>query len=322
MQPAFRRCSTNRCSPYGIDIHALRDKVSAENPGAGLKALMDKLVDALQWELSHIPADVRKKGDLRFENLQARIRTQILMQNGFVLGTGDLSELIKGWCTYNGDHMSMYNVNASVPKTLVKWVVAWLAHHKFHDEVRATLIDIVGTPITPGLEPVDATGQVMQKTEDSVGPYQLTDFMYYYLLRFGFSPQKILYLMEHAKFDQDYTEDEHRHWMCDPDRTFLPRAIQALGSSQLSQGRHAQRLLREAICAGPPSDGCASLWLAWMDAEERSKRILALTRKPVTPVPAANVPATISQGATGMTSTDTKTAAAEATTEPQLKQLR
>jgi NAD+ synthase (glutamine-hydrolysing) len=295
---------TEDVRPYGVNVHALRDKVSAENLGAGLEALMDKLVAAVQYELSHIPPAVRKKGDLRFENLQARIRTQILMQNGFVIGTGDLSELIKGWCTYNGDHMSMYNVNAGVPKTLVKWVVAWLAHHKFDNEARETLLDIVGTPITPGLEPVDASGQVMQKTEDSVGPYELTDFMYYYMLRFGFSPEKILYLMEHATFDQPYTQDEHRHWMCD--------LIERFFRAQFKRSAVPNSPKVGTLSVSPrgdlrwPSDACAALWLSWLDSEERNKRLLTLTRKPVTPVPAANTSATISQGVTMSTTSDTK----------------
>ena len=134
--------------------------------------------------------------DVTFENSQARERTQILMDmanqmGGFVVGTGDLSELALGWATYNGDHMSMYGVNAAVPKTLVRYLVSWVAHHLSDEEVSRTLIDIVETPISPELIPADEAGNMTQKTEDLVGPYELHDFFIYYTLRYGFRPSKI-----------------------------------------------------------------------------------------------------------------------------------
>ena len=137
--------------------------------------------------------------DLTYENSQARERTQILMDaagqmGGFVVGTGDLSELALGWATYNGDHMSMYGVNASIPKTLVKHLVSWAARNMADEASRATLLDIVDTPISPELIPADENGNIKQVTEDLVGPYELHDFFLYYVLRYGFRPQKIYYL--------------------------------------------------------------------------------------------------------------------------------
>jgi NAD+ synthase (glutamine-hydrolysing) len=143
--------------------------------------------------------------DVTYENCQARERTQILMDianktGGIVVGTGDLSELALGWCTYNGDHMSMYAVNAGIPKTLVKYLVKWAAETRFADEaeVKATLLDVVDTPISPELTPPDKKGQIQQKTEDLVGPYELHDFFLYNFFRFGYSPAKILFLAKKA----------------------------------------------------------------------------------------------------------------------------
>lgn len=141
--------------------------------------------------------------DVTYENSQARERTQILMDvanqtNGFVVGTGDLSELALGWATYNGDHMSMYAVNTSVPKTLVRHLVHWVAIHVADDESRDTLLDIVKTPISPELLPANADGQISQITEDLVGPYELHDFFLYYVLRMGYRPSKIFKLAVRA----------------------------------------------------------------------------------------------------------------------------
>ena len=137
--------------------------------------------------------------DVTYENSQARERTQILMDyankiGGLVIGTGDLSELALGWATYNGDHMSMYGVNASIPKTLVRYLVNWVAETGVDADSRATLLDIIDTPISPELIPADENGNIKQKTEDLVGPYELHDFFLYHFLRFGFRPAKIYYL--------------------------------------------------------------------------------------------------------------------------------
>lgn len=141
--------------------------------------------------------------DVTYENSQARERTQILMDIanqtwGMVIGTGDLSELALGWATYNGDHMSMYGVNAGIPKTLVKHLVQWVAENGMDEASKATLLDIVDTPISPELIPADENGEIKQKTEDLVGPYELHDFFLYYFLRFGFRPSKIYFLAQTA----------------------------------------------------------------------------------------------------------------------------
>lgn len=161
--------------------------------------------------------------DVVYENSQARERTQILMDIanqtwGLVIGTGDLSELALGWATYNGDHMSMYGVNASVPKTLVKHLVKWVAENGMDETSRRTLLDIVDTPISPELIPADENGNISQITEDLVGPYELHDFFLYHFLRGGFRPSKIFYLAART-FKGVYDEETIRKWL----QTFLRR---------------------------------------------------------------------------------------------------
>ena len=155
--------------------------------------------------------------DVVYENAQARERTQILMDianqtNGMVIGTGDLSELALGWATYNGDHMSMYGVNGSVPKTLVKHLVKWVAENDMDEASRATLLDIVDTPISPELIPADENGNIKQITEDLVGPYELHDFFLYYFLRCGFRPSKIFFLAART-FKGVYDEETIKKWL-------------------------------------------------------------------------------------------------------------
>ena len=203
------------------------------------------------------------KHDVTYENSQARERTQILMDyankvNAMVIGTGDLSELALGWATYNGDHMSMYGVNASIPKTLVKYLVNWVALNGVDYESRNTLLDIVDTPISPELIPADEQGNIKQKTEDLVGPYELHDFFIYNFMRFGFRPSKIFFLACTA-FRGEYTEDVIKKWLT----TFCRRFFQ-------------QQFKRSCLPDGPkvgsvglsprgdwrmPSDACATLWL-------------------------------------------------------------
>lgn len=151
--------------------------------------------------------------DVTYENGQARERTQILMDvanqyDGFVVGTGDLSELALGWATYNADHMSNYGVNCSIPKTLVKYLVSWVANKMVDPESKATLLDIIDTPISPELIPADEDGNIKQKTEDLVGPYELHDFFLYNHLRNGFRPAKIYCLAKKAFIEQTYNNDE------------------------------------------------------------------------------------------------------------------
>lgn len=155
--------------------------------------------------------------DVTYENSQARERTQILMDianqiGGLVIGTGDLSELALGWATYNGDHMSMYGVNGSVPKTLVKHLVEWVALNGMDERSKATLLDIVATPISPELIPADENGDIAQKTEDLVGPYELHDFFLYYFLRCGFRPSKIYFLATGA-FEGIYDRETIKKWL-------------------------------------------------------------------------------------------------------------
>jgi NAD+ synthase (glutamine-hydrolysing) len=155
--------------------------------------------------------------DATYENSQARERTQILMDlankcNALVVGTGDLSELALGWATYNGDHMSMYGVNAGIPKTLIQYLVRYIARQPQFAAVKDTLIDIVETPISPELTPADEEGNIKQKTEDLVGPYELHDFFLYYLLRYGFRPAKI-YMLAQKAFQDKYTDDVIKKWL-------------------------------------------------------------------------------------------------------------
>lgn len=155
--------------------------------------------------------------DITYENSQARERTQILMDisnqvGGIVIGTGDLSELALGWCTYNGDHMSMYAVNVGIPKTLIKHLVSYVAEIGVEDSIKLTLEDIVNTPISPELTPADENGEIVQKTEDLVGPYELHDFFLYYVLRFGFRPKKIFWLAQQA-FKEEYADGVILHWL-------------------------------------------------------------------------------------------------------------
>lgn len=201
--------------------------------------------------------------DVTYENGQARERTQILMDyankvGGLVIGTGDLSELALGWATYNGDHMSMYGVNASIPKTLVRYLVTWVAETGVDEESRATLLDIIDTPISPELIPADENGNIKQKTEDLVGPYELHDFFLFHFLRFGFRPAKIFYLAEIA-FRDVYDKETIKKWLTNFCRRFFNQQFKRsclpdgpkVGSVSLSP-RGDWRM---------PSDASSALWL-------------------------------------------------------------
>jgi len=219
---------------------------------------IESLQDLEQFEKELKEAD-QSKGDLVFENVQARQRTYLLMSRGFVLGTGDLSELALGWCTYNGDHMSMYNVNCSVPKTLVKFLVEYIAKYEYPvGLVRNTLLDIVNTVISPELLP-HKEGEITQSTEDILGPYELHDFYLFYFMRHGFSPKKIWYLADNAQFTQDYSRELKYKTL----RTFITRFF-------------SQQFKRNCVPDGPkvgsvslsprgdwrmPSDAEANIWL-------------------------------------------------------------
>ena len=210
----------------------------------------------------------KKVHDVTYENSQARERTQILMdvanqENAIVIGTGDLSELALGWATYNGDHMSMYGVNAGIPKTLIQYLVSYVAG----EMATETLLDIVATPISPELIPADEQGNIKQKTEDLVGPYELHDFFIYYFLRYGFSPKKIFLLAQRAFCTPSvidgkevlYTEDVVKKWLTTFCRRFFNQQFKRsclpdgpkVGSVSLSP-RGDWRM---------PSDASSALWL-------------------------------------------------------------
>ncbi len=204
--------------------------------------------------------------DLTYENSQARERTQVLMDiagkyNGFVIGTGDMSELALGWTTYNGDHMSMYGVNASIPKTLVRYLVAYFMDTTTSETLKMVLADILDTPVSPELLP-PKDGKISQKTEDIVGPYELHDFFLYYILRFGFEPSKV-YRLARLAFAGTYPDEEILKWL----KVFYRRFF-------------AQQFKRSCLPDGPkvgsvsvsprgdlrmPSDACATSWLEELD---------------------------------------------------------
>lgn len=218
-------------------------------------------------DISHDP-DVR---DVTYENSQARERTQILMDkanqlNGIVIGTGDLSELALGWATYNGDHMSMYAVNASIPKTLVRWLVSYEADISA-DELKAVLLDVLDTPVSPELLPPEKDGAIAQKTEDLVGPYELHDFFLYYMMRFGFTPSKI-FRIACLSFKDKYTPEIIMKW----EKKFYWRFF-------------SQQFKRSCLPDGPkvgsvtlsprgdwrmPSDASAHIWLRELEEIEKN----------------------------------------------------
>lgn len=246
------------------------------------------IVDAVKQHFKDIGQDMDKH-DVTYENSQARERTQILMdisnkENGIVVGTGDLSELALGWATYNGDHMSMYNVNGGIPKTLVKYLVKWAALNRFDEKassgrsVKDILLDIVDTPISPELTPADDKGNIAQKTEDLVGPYELHDFYLYNFFRFGYSPSKLFFLAKKAFIynkstnsifigpegkANEYTEEILLKWLKkfywrffsqQFKRSCMPEGPK-IGSVSLSS-REDWRM---------PSDSSAEMWVAELD---------------------------------------------------------
>ena len=221
---AFDRLGIERSNIIGVTMPGFGTTARTHDNSTALMQLMGitsreiSIVPATRQHFSDIGQD-ESVHDLTYENCQARERTQILMdlagkEGGIVIGTGDLFELALGWCTYNGDHMSMYAVNVSVPKTLVRTLVVWAAKHRFQDTPGAAgvLLDIADTPISPELIPADEMGNIKQKTEDLVGPYELHDFFLYNFFRCGFAPEKILFLARKA-FAGVYSDDVLKHWL-------------------------------------------------------------------------------------------------------------
>ncbi len=254
----FETFKAMKHQPFGLDITKLN-------------------VDQFSEHLQRLTAEQMKSGDLVFENVQARIRTMLLMSHGFVLGTGDMSELALGWCTYNADHMSMYNVNCSIPKTLVRFIVDYVAEHRLSRDPKSaindrsripdptgrlysTLKDIVATTISPELLP-HSGDQITQSTEDHLGPYELHDFFLSNFVRNGFSPEKILFLSDYAEFTKNYSRDVREKTL----KVFIKRFF-------------SQQFKRSCVPDGPkvgsvslsprgdwrmPSDADAELWLKW-----------------------------------------------------------
>lgn len=238
----------------------------AKQIGANLTEV--NLRDAVNQHFRDIGHDPSVK-DVTYENGQARERTQVLMDianqcNGMVIGTGDLSELALGWATYNGDHMSMYGVNASVPKTLVRHLVQYYADTCGDEKLKDVLYDVLDTPVSPELLP-PKDGEIAQKTEDIVGPYELHDFFLYYILRFGYPPSRIFYMAVHA-FSGIYGKETILKWM----KTFYRRFFsQQFKRSCLPDGPKVG-----SVAVSPrgdlrmPSDASSQLWLMELDQIE------------------------------------------------------
>ena len=252
--------TTNRTYDNAVNL--------AKELGATLREI--PIQDAVMGHFKDIGHD-SKVHDITYENSQARERTQILMDvanqvNGLVVGTGDMSELALGWATYNGDHMSMYGVNCSVPKTLVRYLVQFYADTCENEVLKGVLYDVLDTPVSPELLP-PKEGKIAQKTEDIVGPYELHDFFLYYMLRYGYSIKKIFHLAEYA-FDGEYDKETILNWLS----TFCHRFFrQQFKRSCLPDGPKVG-----TVSVSPrgdlrmPSDACDTLWKAELDSIRKS----------------------------------------------------
>ncbi len=233
----------------------------------GVTAGTIPIAAAVEQHFSDIGHD-KAVTDLTFENAQARERTQVLMDyagkvGGLVVGTGDLSELALGWCTYNADHMSMYGVNTSIPKTLIRWMIDALVDYNVFPESTEVLKDVLDTPISPELLPPDENGAIIQQTEDIIGPYALHDFFLYYVLRFGFTPEKIFYLAQRA-FAEDFDRETIKKWL----KNFYRRFV----SQQFKRSCLPDGVKVGSVCLSPrgdwrmPSDASAKAWLQRAEA--------------------------------------------------------
>lgn len=272
---AFDKLGLDRKGIYGITMPGFGTTGRTYNNAVALMRALGitlqeiPIAAAVMQHFSDIGQDPDNH-DVTYENSQARERTQILMDlankyNGLVIGTGDLSELALGWATYNGDHMSMYAVNAGVPKTLVRYLVGWASENYFTSDAAggasAVLADIIDTPISPELIPAGKDGEILQKTEDLVGPYELHDFFLYNFFRFGYTPEKILFLAKKAH--KDYSDEVILKWL----KVFFRRFF-------------SQQFKRSCIPDGPkvgsvvlsprgdwrmPSDASSHLWLSQID---------------------------------------------------------
>lgn len=265
---AFEICGLDKKGINAITMPcfgtSVRTRTNATNLAEALGITFKEIVikDSVNQHFADIGHDPEIH-NIAYENCQARERTQVLMDysndgHGFVIGTGDLSELALGWCTYNGDHMSMYGVNTSIPKTLVKYLVQYFADETENKIVRDTLMDIIDTPVSPELLPPDKDGKIAQKTEDNVGPYVLHDFFLYNTERFGFSPKKVYFLACKA-FKETYDKDFIKKWLIAFYKRFFSQQFKRscmpdgakVGTINLSP-RGDWRM---------PSDASAAMWL-------------------------------------------------------------
>ncbi len=273
MVKAFDKLNIARKNIYGITMPGFGTTDRTYNNALNLMKSLGVTIkeipirEAVMQHFKDIEHD-QSIHDITYENSQARERTQILMDyankvNGLVIGTGDLSELALGWCTYNGDHMSMYAVNTSIPKTLVKTLVRWVSDTQLDKDSQHILLDILDTPVSPELLPAGKNGEILQITENTVGPYILHDFFLYNMLRFGYEPRKIYFLAQHA-FKEKYPKEEILKWL----KVFYRRFF-------------SQQFKRSCIPDGPKvgsinlsprgdwrmaSDASAALWLKQLDA--------------------------------------------------------
>ena len=264
----FDKLGYNRQGIVGITMPGFgttdrtHDNATSLMQSLGISQMEISISKAVTQHFLDIGHDATKH-DATYENSQARERTQILMDlanklNALVVGTGDLSELALGWATYNGDHMSMYGVNAGIPKTLIQYLINYIAMIPAFSAQRDTLIDVIHTPISPELTPADAEGNIQQKTEDLVGPYELHDFFLYYFLRYGFRPAKI-FMLAQAAFGEAYDKETIKKWLTTFCRRFFSQQFKRsclpdgpkVGSISLSP-RGDWRM---------PSDASSALWL-------------------------------------------------------------
>ena len=272
---AFDRLSLPRSGIVAVTMPGFGTTARTRNNATALAAELDVTLRTIPIEaavsqhfrdIGHDPA----RHDLTFENAQARERTQILMDvanqvQGLVIGTGDLSELALGWCTFNGDHMAMYAVNAAVPKTLVRYLIVWCAEAEFRGRTAELLHDICATPVSPELLPPHPDGSISQQTEAELGPYELHDFFLFQVVRCHFAPRKVLQLAAQA-FADDYPPAELKRWLTLFYRRFF---AQQFKRSSLPDGPKVG-----SVALSPrgdwrmPSDAAVALWLAELDGCE------------------------------------------------------
>lgn len=273
---AFDTLKWNRKEIHAITMPGFGTTNRTKNNAEELSEAMDvslhiiPIHNAVKQHFQDIGHDATRQ-DITYENAQARERMQILMDiankiGGLVVGTGDMSELALGWCTYNGDHISMYGINAGIPKTLVRILIEWAADYEFSGKISFLLKDILDTPISPELLPPDQQGEIVQKTEDKIGPYLLHDFFLYYAIRFSFPPKKVYFLAKIA-FREQYPPQEILKW--------LTIFYQRFFSQQFKRSCMPDGPKIGTVSLSPrgdlrfPSDAFSSLWLKELEEINR-----------------------------------------------------